>query len=91
MDGEPGSSAAVGDTGWFHTLVSANGIGVNCTGGIVPDAGGVVPVDGGVVPDDGGFVPGSGEVVPDVGVLVVPETGAEVTGEPGLNGAVVGN
>lgn len=45
----------MGDRGWFQTLVSANGIGVNWTGGIVPD------------------------------------TGADVTGEPGLNGAVVGS
>src|ERR1700729_3994701 len=88
---EPGSIAAVGDRGWFQTLVRANGTGVNCTGGIVPEAGGVVPDVGGVVPDSGEVPPVSGEVVPDDGVVVVPDTGAEGTGEPGLNGAVVGS
>ena len=81
----------MGDSGSFQTLVRANGTGLNCTGGIVPDAGGVVPVSGGVVPVSGEVVPDVGAVVPDDGVVVVPDTGVEVTGEPGLNGAVVGS
>jgi hypothetical protein len=85
MFAEPGSSAAVGDSGAFHTLVSANGRGavggsVVVDGGVVVAGGGVVPVSGGVVPDDGGVVTVVGGADPD--------TGAEVTGDPGLSGVV---
>ncbi len=79
----------MGDRGSFHTLVRANGSGLS--GGSDPDVGGVDPDVGGVVPDVGGVVPDKGGVDPDDGVVVVSETGAEVTGEPGLNGAVVGS
>ena len=85
IEDEPGSSAAVGDRGSFHTLVRANGSGLSGgsdpdvggvdpdVGGVVPDVGGVVPDVGGVVPDVGGVVPDKGGVDPDDGVVVVPK------------------